>query len=142
MSIARVPEEIPKKLPRACIFLDEVEAIGELLKTALANASSPDSTPPSINYTLNDKTHCDSLADLVTVGGVVKTFRLIANSTTKFSSCVSVSLDIDSSTWLWAEYLPSDVHWALYGKVRSILYARRLKVAYVFDSFSYPVQGA
>jgi hypothetical protein len=139
MAITRVPTGIPNELPHARLFLDEIKAIEEILKTELGR-SSPTGIA-SVKYLLNGETRCDSLEDLEEIGGSVEKFGLEVTIERENRYGETASFDIGDVARVWTQQLPSDVRWAIYGKVRNILFARRLKLSYVLNTFSNEMQG-
>lgn len=132
--VLRRIEEVPRELPHAHIFLDDIEEISRILQEAVAGAevglgrfTGPDSSgqqaPPSTRYEFGG-TMTDTLEDLRSLGGSTTEFELQVGESfgcgLRFYHMLNPTLEL--------HILKSDEAWAVYGRVRSIFDHRRLRL--------------
>ncbi len=121
MAIQRI-HELPRELPHARLFLDDIEEISMILLNAYTPAPPEEREEAKITYTIGDS-RMDSIADLQTLGG----------STTKLRISVGDHLRAVEFRGFWnpeiALYsLDEQKRWAVYAKIKSIFDRRRLSM--------------
>lgn len=122
MAIRSLPKPFPTELPRAKLYLDDIEEICELLKNPTA-----ESDDWRVRFVADDKV-CDSVQDLQELGGRTKKFSINVSS---FQKERSLDLGRYSSSLYIYDYSESKdaaVKWSIYGKVLAVFQKRKLGV--------------
>jgi len=114
--------EIPKDLPPACLFLDDIDEITKiLLESSEAEELSLSAAEPRvIQYKIKDKFTCDALSDLQALGGAVTQFEVAVGYD-------RLMLNRNMSRWyIWSTN--PEIRLATYAKLVRVFEARKLKL--------------
>lgn len=123
MTISRIEPPVPKSLPAARLYLDDIEEIVGVLSETLCAAAKNSGDPITIRITVRDRI-CDDVADLPTLGTHAHTFKLSVSKGSWNEITIhgtTFSTDVD------AYFLPDEVMWQVHRKLQSIWAPRNLR---------------
>jgi hypothetical protein len=132
-------QELPTELPHASLYLDDLEAIAQVLTDEILEKlqAEADADPDKLPAVLEDGTpaikietlyqigheEMDAIADLAEQGGSTKHFQMSVE--TPFYQNCSLHFDGTATSHLFLRGFNDKEQWALYGKVRAIFEGRR-----------------
>jgi len=111
---------VPDDLPHAHLYVDDLEDIYEIFKSAFA-AKYPDSAATVVFST--DDFRFDSVDDLLDHGGSAKKFRMEVRDSRYLSSWISFHSFLEPSVHFGG--LSQDESWALYGRIKAVFENRQ-----------------
>jgi hypothetical protein len=120
--VRKIPDDVPRNLPRAKLFLDDVEEVAELLKGAQGSQKGAET---DVKFRIGSYEY-DSIDELQQRGGSTSSFSINVGR-------YSLTVGNYSTTWYGGYGLDKSAEWQLYGQLRHIFSARRKKVASLLD---------
>src|SRR5258708_7952386 len=131
MAIKTKEPEVPRRLPPARLYLNDIQEIVEIFRAARnyeehrfsgLEKLAPDSRE-TISFECGNKT-CDTFDELKKIGGTTSKFKVeVANS---FGSSHSLHIDRHGTSWL-SYNVSNDGKWATYRKLESIYSHRKIR---------------
>lgn len=122
MAIRHKEAPVPRDLPPARLYLDDISEIAELFKEVLVKEARPgENEPITTVFSVDDKV-CDEVQELAKIGGVTHNFELQIQKGYK-----QLSLYVKDYGSRWEPMLLSDgVKWQTHGHLENIFSARKL----------------